>query len=162
MKSLFLIFLTIFLPSFCLLGQDIREPKEIQYIVNDELTTIWIDELEGNITNQELIALKEPVKNRHLVNIVDTLIHLSKNNSQILIYKTYNKIILNSALIKDKSIGIGNYLKIGITKSQFLKKTGIEMLSNKVRIGYLEGLQYFEFNFENKVLVSIKYFGNID
>jgi hypothetical protein len=133
-------------------------------IINDNLVHGWIEELlNKTYSDKEFIMIKKPLENRYNPNIIDTLISLNSQHDQIRIYSSANSKILKSARIQNANSDLKN-LKIGMSFSHF-KKVLKEDISGQIRsltISNLEQTNIFEFQFQNRVLTEINYYGYLD
>ncbi len=102
---------------------------------------------------------EKPVTNIHNSQIIDTIKTMKRGDSKLEVYKAKEKCILQSAVIVDPEIALDNKVKIGISKGDLSHAIKEKIDDDIVRIGYLEGLQYFEFKFKFGLLVTIKYCG---
>jgi len=129
------------------------------YIINDELTNQWIKNLLSKLKSSTFKIEEKPVNNIHNSRITDTIKILKSGRTEIEFYITEDRLILQSAIILDTTIVLDNKIKVGISKETLSKAAKEEISNDLLRIGNLEGQQYFEFKFKNEILYSIIYCG---
>ncbi len=180
MKILFIIIVIAFAFQDCK-----KEEKEILTKENNEIDTsqteltvidenfidnpfqfgkVTVDNLQSKFNNLKI--LKEPIKNMHIKNQVDSILTIKINNSEFILYKLPKEQFLESAVIKDKNILLSKDIHIGMTKNQFKEKfdalKGREYIPSKVSIGRKETQEYLIFTFSGNRLKEIEYNGYVD
>lgn len=114
----------------------------------------------------KLKETKAATANAYDHKIMDTIITLSGQGMKFVFYKGKNISSLTEATITSLLFILQKGIKIGLTKSQVMKKFP-EMAMAMVgaglwQIGNEERTQYFELNFKNNVVKTIKYFNPVD
>ena len=178
------IFFIVFVLAFTL--QDCKkEEKEILTKGNNEIDTAQteltiVDEsfidnpfkfgkvTVNNLQNtfKDLKIKKEPIKNLHIKNQVDSILTIKINNSEFILYKLPREQFLESAVIKDQNIILNKDIHVGMTKQEFKEKfdtlKGRKYIPSKVSIGRKETQEYLIFNFSGNHLRDIEYSGYVD
>jgi hypothetical protein len=183
MKILFLILLGSLLFSSCRKDEKEILTKEEKYenpidTVQGEITIIdesfidkpfqfgevTEDKLKQEFKNLEIKA--EPIKNLHVRNQVDSILTITINNSEFILYKLPKEQFLESAVIKDGNIVLGKDIHVGMTKDQFKDKfddlKDRKYIPSKISVGRKETQEYLVFTFKDNKLKEIEYNGYVD
>ncbi|QOI97311.1 MAG: hypothetical protein HRU69_07330 [Flammeovirgaceae bacterium] len=100
---------------------------------------------------------KKPTKNKHSEAIDTLLIYNSKNNEVVLL-KTTDKVLFVKAIITDCNVVLESGIKIGLSKTEFIKKLKInkDLWDNNPLI-IVDSSEYFyhTFYFKNNMLFKI-------
>lgn len=125
---------------------------------------VTVNNLRNEFKNIKI--LKEPVKNLHVKNQIDTILTITVNNSEFILYKLPKEQFLESAVIKDGNILLYKGIHVGMTKDQFKEVfdslKGKEFIPSKVVVGRKETQEYLIFTFSNNRLKEIEYNGYVD
>jgi hypothetical protein len=117
-------------------------------------------------TFKDLEIQREPIKNLHVKNQVDSILTIRIKNSEFILYKLPKEQYLESAVIKDKNIMLNNDIHIGMTKQEFKEKFEVlkdrKHIPSKVSIGRKETQEYLTFIFGGNLLKKIEYSGYVD
>ncbi|WP_166924341.1 hypothetical protein [Flavobacterium poyangense] len=135
---------------------------EEQYIQDDSLTAKFFSELNTFKTDSRFIIEKDPVNNRHVDNVVDTILISKFDKTKISSYKAISEEFIFEANIKNDEFQFSKNIKIGIKKKDFENSLKIKINSNLLKIGNLEQTSVFVFNFKNDILKEILYEGYLD
>lgn len=140
---------------------DIKIVEE-QYIQDDSLTAKLFYELSEFKKDSRFIIQKEPVNNRHVDNVVDTVLNFKFDKIKISSYKSVTEEFVFEANIKNPEFQFSKNIKIGIKKKDFEKSLNTKINSNVIKIGDLEQTSVFVFNFKKDILTEIIYEGYLD
>ncbi len=133
------------------------------FIANDNLSNQWRKNLEKIISSDLRFKLKkEPVRNRHVENVIDTIKRYTFKKSSLAFYKGSNFEFIFSAAIKNSEIVLETDIKTGMSKATFEKILGKKFESAVVKVGDVEQLNLFIFTFHKNRLISITFDGYID
>ena len=105
------------------------------------------------------------VTNTHNSEIIDTVMRFLTVNplrDEFEIYKTVDKEIFFSAIIRSNHISLKNDIQVGMSKEQFCTATNLETISNGIKICNIAQTYNWVFYFSNSKLDSIVYDGYID
>lgn len=129
-----------------------------------EFGKVTVDNLRHEFTNIKIE--REPIKNLHIKNQIDSILTVRINNSEFILYKLPKEQFLESATIRDKDIKLNKDIHVGITKEQFKEKfdslRGKKSLPSKILVGRKETQEYLIFTFSNNRLKEIEYNGYVD
>ncbi len=143
--------------------KNIEEKKEIPFIENDSIVTIWFSELaKMDDSNIDFKISKQPYINRHDDSIIDTIQTLIFDKSKIMIYVGDNFKGLMSANIKNPEFIFSSGIKVGAEKSELEKILGTNIKNSIIKIGNLEQKTLFLIKFNNDTIESINYEGYVD
>ncbi|MGR7812107.1 hypothetical protein [Lacinutrix undariae] len=132
------------------------------YIENDSLVIELMSELERIALNEKFAVEKKPIKNKHVENLVDTIITRTFENTKLTSYKALNKEWIYKAKIENPEFELNDFVKVG-TKKYVVEKSLAEGIQNDtLKIGNLEQTSVFNLIFENGILKMITYEGYID
>ena len=106
------------------------------------------------------------VENQYVKDLTDTIFTFSTNNSSMVIYKTGDKEIIISALIRDDDFVKVSRVKFGMTKREFgqafeLTDSVLEK-SHVIRVSDMMWVQHMDFDFRSGNLEQMKFTGYID
>ena len=179
-KIFFIVFFLIFTFQDCK-----KEEKEVLTKDNNEIDTtqteltlidenfidnpfqfgkVTVNNLQNTFKNLKI--QREPIKNLHVKNQVDSILTIKFDNSEFILYKLPKEQYLESAVIKDKQIMLNKNIHVGMTKKEFKEKfdalKGRKYIPAKVSIGRKETQEYLIFNFSGNYLKEIEYSGYVD
>jgi hypothetical protein len=178
------IFLIVIVVAFTF--QDCKkEEKEILTKVNNEIDTtqteltivdesfidnpfkfgkVTVNNLQNTFRNLKI--QRQPIKNIHVKNQVDSILTIKISNSEFILYKLPKEQFLESAVIKDKNIVLNKDIHVGMTKQEFKKKFDAlkerKYIPPKISIGRKETQEYLIFTFGGNLLKEIEYSGYVD
>lgn len=134
-----------------------------QNIENDSLV-IQLEEDLNELLSESIFTLeKKPIANRHVDNVIDTIVTRSYKNSEIESYKTSNgKEMIQHAIISNPDFRFLNSVRVGSSQEELEKETGIDIRSNLLRIGNSTGNIVFNFKIKNGKIQEIIYDGYVD
>lgn len=135
---------------------------EESYIQNDSLTNVLINKLKNTSSNSRFIIDKKPIKNKHVENLIDTIITYSLKDTFITSYKTIDKEFICKAKIKSSDFELTDYIKVGTKKYVVEKSLAKGIIGNILKIGSSEGTLEFILKFEGGTLKTIEFEGFID
>ena len=138
------------------------EEKQSQYIENGELTSQWESDLAGLVKSRHFIVENEPVTNRHVDNLVDTVRHYRQNGIYMQSYKTASQEWIFDAQILDSGVELTQRIKVGVHKEALEDVLGTQLTSDSIKVGNFEGTSLFIFKFRNDTLTKFVYEGYVD
>ena len=125
---------------------------------------VTVDNLKNEFKNMEI--QREPIKNLHVKNQVDSILTIKVNKSEFILYKLPKEQYLESAVIRDKNILLNKDIHIGMSKEQFKAKfdslKGRKYIPSKISVGRKETQEYLIFTFSGDHLKEIEYTGYVD
>ena len=125
---------------------------------------VTVDRLKDEY--KDLKIQKEPIKNLHVKNQVDSILTIKVDNSEFILYKLPKEQYLESAVIRDKTIVLNKDIHVGMTKEQFKEKfdslRGRKFIPSKISVGRKETQEYLIFTFSGNQLKEIEYNGYVD
>lgn len=125
---------------------------------------VTVNNLQNEFKNIKI--QKEPIKNLHIKNQIDSIVTVTVNNSEFILYELPQEQFLEGAVIKDKNILLNKDIHVGITKDQFKDKfdslRGKKYIPSKVLVGRKETQEYLIFTFSGNRLKEIEYTGYVD
>jgi hypothetical protein len=180
MKTLFILIVIALLFQGCK-----KEEKEIITKENNEEDTTqseititdesFIDDpfqfgkvTEDNLRNtfKDLKIEKEPIKNVHVKNQIDSILSIKVYNSEFVLYKLPHEQFLETAVVRDENIRLNKDIHIGMTKDQFKEKfdelKDHKNIPSRILIGRKETQEYLIFSFSKNRLKEIEYNGYVD
>ena len=114
----------------------------------------------------KLAEVKKAIINPYDSKIEDTIVSLSGQGMKFVFYKQIKNTTLTEASIASPVIVLQKGIKTGLTKNQVMKKfpeMAMAMVAVDLwQIGNEERTQYFELDFKNNVLKTIRYFNPVD
>lgn len=132
------------------------------YIENEYLQNQLFFELKELTKNPLFIASKHPIYNRHVDNLIDTIITFKYDKSEVNIYKAASEKWIYHAEINNPKLNFLDSIKVGMKKQILENILGVELHSETVIIGDLEQTSIFRFTFQENLLEKIQYEGYID
>ncbi|CAL2107594.1 conserved hypothetical protein [Tenacibaculum sp. 190524A02b] len=133
------------------------------YLVNDSLTLVLYSNMEKILHKSKFKIVKEPIKNRHIDNLIDTIVTSKFKNSEIITYQGHSKKWVTKAKIRDSDFELNNFIIVG-TKGYVIEKSlakGIQ--TDTLKIGNLEQTSVFSLIFDKSgILKLIEYNGYVD
>ncbi|MDP5198829.1 hypothetical protein [Flavobacterium sp. DG2-3] len=135
---------------------------EEKYIQDDSLAAKFFYELNEFKKDSRFIIQKELIKNRHVDNVIDTVINFEFDKIKISSYKTQTEEFIFEANIKNPEFQFSKNIKIGIKKKDFENSLNTKINSNVIKVGDLEQTSVFVFNFKKDILTEIVYEGYLD
>ena len=138
------------------------KPVKVSYIENDSLVFSLKSKLEKIVRNKIFAIQKKPIQNRHVDNLVDTIITRTFDKTKIMSYRATNEEWVYYAKIVNSEFELNDFLKIGTNKNILEKSLGQEILNDTVKIRNLEQTSVFNLIFQSKGLKLIKYNGYVD
>ena len=133
-----------------------------QFVQNDSLQMQLYSDLEKLTGNHNFEVDKKPVINRHVENVVDTIITQKADNIELTSYKTASEEWVYKAVITNPDIKFSESIQVGMEKDVLGKILKKELNSDLIEVGNLERTSGFIFLFENDILREIKYDGYLD
>ncbi|MES2241125.1 MAG: hypothetical protein V4497_12790 [Bacteroidota bacterium] len=101
--------------------------------------------------------------NTHNNSVTDTIYTYQNKASNFTFYKASDRYILCDFSISENNVALQNEIKIGISKSEILKKLKLNIQqTDTIKIGDLEQNSVVNLIFKNEKLSSIKYKGYVD
>ena len=144
--------------------KELTKPKPLResYLVNDSLIIDWIIGLERIVKNSKLEMSKKTIQNRHVDNLMDTIITRTYGKTKLISYKTVSKEWVYKASIEDSEVGLNKIIRVGndITAIEKHLKFGIH--TNLLRIKNIEQTSEFILKFESRELKRIEFKGYVD
>ncbi|WKB82928.1 hypothetical protein QYR09_07775 [Cellulophaga lytica] len=105
---------------------------------------------------------RKPIKNRHVDNLVDTIVTKSYQSTELTSYKAESEEWVYKAKIGDADFELNDFIKVG-TKKYVVEKSHAKRINNDIlKIGNLEQTSVFNLIFESGILKSIEYDGYLD
>ncbi|RYH72152.1 hypothetical protein EVU94_13875 [Flavobacteriaceae bacterium 144Ye] len=133
-----------------------------RYFENDSLTYALKSNLEKIAFDPKFEVSKKPIKNRHVDNLVDTIVTRTYKNTELTSYKAESEEWVYKAKIGDADFELNEFIKIG-TKKYVVEKSLAKGINNDtLKIGNLEQTSVFNLMFESGILKSIEYDGYLD
>ncbi len=125
---------------------------------------VTVDNLQSAFKNLKI--QREPIKNLHVKNQVDSILTVKIDNSEFILYKLPKEQYLESAVIKDKNIMLNKDIHVGMTIQEFKEKFDAlkrrKFIPPKISIGRKETQEYLIFTFSGNYLKEIEYNGYVD
>ena len=144
--------------------KETSEPNSVaeSYIENDSLVIVLKSELEKIALNKKFTIEKKPIQNRHVDNVVDTIITRVFENTKLTSYKATNEEWIYKAKIKNSEFELNDFIKVG-TKKYVVEKSLAKGIQNDIlKIGNLEQTSVFNLIFKSGILKLIEYDGYVD
>lgn len=132
------------------------------YFENDSLASILKTNLEKIALKQKFEISKRTTKNRHVDNLVDTIITLNYKNTELTSYKAVSEEWIYKAKIGDPDFELNDFIKIGTEKYVIEKSLAKKIISDTIKIGNLERTKVFSLIFHSGILKTIEYDGYMD
>lgn len=132
------------------------------YFESDSLVIILKSELEKIALNPEFEIHKESTPNKHVDNLIDTIITRTFKNTKLTSYKTINEEWFYEAKIENTDFELNDFIKVGTKKDVIEKHLAIEIKNDSLRISNSEQTSAFLLIFESGVLKLIEYEGYMD
>ncbi len=130
-----------------------------------EMDTLTVASLEEAFPRLYKIK-KEPIKNVHVKNQIDTLVTVIIKNSQFIFYKTPEHEFITSAIVTNSIIKFSRDIRVGMTqkefKSKFEKLKNLNALPVEVTISGNEASGNIVFTFKQGKLVKGEFIGYVD
>ena len=142
--------------------EDSATVKMEQFIENDSLEMQLYSDLEKLTDNRTFEVDKKPVNNRHVDNVVDTIITLKADRIELTTYKASSEESIYKAVIRNPDIKFSESIQVGMKKDALEKILKKELNSDLIEVGNLEQTSSFIFLFENDSLREIKFDGYLD
>ena len=133
-----------------------------QYIENDSLLSKMENDLDKIASDPQFTIDKKPVKNRHLDNVIDTIVTHSFGKSKLEFYKTQNEKWIYGARIENSNFYFLDSINVGKSKKALEEQIATELKSDVIKIGNLEQTSVFVFKIENGKILEIIYEGYVD
>lgn len=132
------------------------------YFENDSLTYALKSNLEKIALDPKFEISKKPIKNRHVDNLVDTIVIRTYKNTELTSYKAESEEWVYKAKIGDADFELNEFIKLG-TKEYVIEKSLAKRINNDtLKIGNLEQTSVFNLIFESGILKLIEYDGYLD
>lgn len=132
------------------------------YFENDSLTSTLKSNLEKIALDLKFEITKKPIKNRHVDNLVDTIVTRNYKGTKLTSYKAENEEWVYKAKIEETDFELNEFIKVGIKKYIVEKSLAKEINKDTLKIGNLEQTSVFNLIFEFGILKSIEYDGYLD
>ncbi len=123
---------------------------------------------EDNLRSEfkDLKIEREPIKNVHVKNQIDSILSIKVDNSEFVLYKLPHEQFLESAVVRDENIRLNKDIHVGMTKDQFKEKfeelKDRKHIPSRILVGRKETQEYLIFSFSNNRLKEIEYNGYVD
>ena len=132
------------------------------YFENDSITSSLKSNLEKIVLDPKFMISKKPIKNRHVDNLVDTIMTRSFKNTELTSYKAESEEWVYKAKIRDSDFELNDFIKIGTEEYIVEKSLSKGIHNDTLIIGNLEQTSIFNLIFESGILKSIEYEGYVD
>ena len=132
------------------------------YIENDSLLIMLKSELEKIALNEKFTIEKKPIQNRHVDNLVDTIITRTFENTKLTSYKATTEEWIYKAKIENSEFELNDFIKVGTKKYVVEKSLAKGIQNDTLKIGNLEQTSVFNLIFESGILKLIEYDGYVD
>lgn len=144
--------------------KETNEPTTVaeSYIENDSLVIVLKSELEKIALNKKFTIEKKPIQNRHVDNLIDTIVTRTYENTKLTSYKATSKEWIYRAKIENSEFTLNNFIKVGTKKYVVEKSLAKGIQNDTLRIGNLEQTSVFNLIFEPGILKLIEYDGYVD
>ncbi|QTE21803.1 hypothetical protein [Polaribacter cellanae] len=144
--------------------KETSEPNSVaeSYIENDSLVIVLKSELEKIALNKNFTIEKKPIQNRHVDNLVDTIITRTFENTKFTSYKATNEEWIYKAKIENSEFALNDFIKVGTKKYVVEKSLAKEIQNGILKIGNLEQTSVFNLIFKFGILKLIEYDGYVD
>jgi hypothetical protein len=131
--------------------------------VEDETLQIKLEADLTNLTkNSKFTIEKELVNNRHVDNLIDTVINFKYDKINIKSYKATSEEWIIEAKILNSEFDFSDAIKIGMDKTALEKILNKKVNSDIVKVGNFEQTSVFIFKFKNEILEEIEFEGYVD
>lgn len=123
---------------------------------------------EDNLRSEfkDLKIQREPIRNVHVKDQIDSILSIKINNSEFVLYKLPDEQFLESAVVRDANIKLNKDIHVGMTKDQFKEKFDelktMKHIPSRILVGRKDTQEYLIFSFSNKKLKEIEYNGYVD
>jgi hypothetical protein len=132
------------------------------YMENNSLVIALKSELEKVALNKKFAINKKPIQNRHVDNLIDTIVTRTYENTKLTSYKATSEEWIYEAEIKNSEFQLNDFIKVG-TKKYVVEKSLAKVIQNDtLKIGNLEQTSVFKLIFESGLLKKIEYNGYVD
>jgi len=149
--------------------QKIKEKEKVEvttvvdpYFENDSLVSTLELNLEKISQDSKFSISKKTIKNRHVDNLMDTIVTRTFKNTELISYKAESEEWVYKAKILDTDFVLIDFLKIGTKQDIVEKSLGKKVLDDTLKIKNQEEISMFSLIFESRILKSIKYDGYLD
>ena len=132
------------------------------YIENDSLVIVLKSKLEKIALNEKFTIEKKPIQNRHVDNLVDTIITRNFENTKLTSYKATTQEWIYKAKIENSEFELNDFIKVGTKKYVVEKSLAKGIQNDTLKIGNLEQTSVFNLIFESGILKLIEYDGYVD
>jgi hypothetical protein len=132
------------------------------YIENDSLVNAMKSELENIALNPIFTIHKKPIHNKHVDNLIDTIIKRTLKKTEITSYKSADKEWVYKARIENEEFKLNDFILLGTKEYVIEKSLAYGIHSDTLKIGNLEQTSIFYLIFESEILKKIEYQGYID
>ena len=132
------------------------------YIENDSLVIVLKSELKKIALNEKFTIEKKPIQNRHVDNLVDTIITRTFENTKLTSYKATTEEWIYKAKIENSEFELNDFIKVGKKKYVVEKSLAKGIQNDTLKIGNLEQTSVFNLIFESGILKLIEYDGYVD
>jgi len=132
------------------------------YIENDSLVIVLKSELEKIALNKKFTIEKKPIQNRHVDNLMDTIVTRTYKNTKLTSYKATNEEWIYKAKIENSEFELNDFIKVGTKKYVVEKSLGIGIHTDILKIGNLEKTSEFILRFASGNLKTIEFEGYVD
>ena len=125
---------------------------------------VTVENLRNEFKNLKI--LREPIKNVHVKDQVDSILTIKIGNSEFILYKLPEQQFLENAIIMDGNIKLNKDIHVGMTKEEFKEKfeelKSKKSIPSRILVGRKETQEYLIFSFKNNRLKEIEYNGYVD
>ena len=132
------------------------------YVENDSLVILLKSELEKIAHNKKFSIEKKPIQNRHVDNLVDTIVTRTFENTKLTSYKSTSEEWIYNAKIENSEFELNDFIKVGTKKYVVEKSLAKGIQNDTLKIGNLEQTSVFNLIFESGILKLIEYDGYVD
>ncbi len=132
------------------------------YIENDSLVIVLKSELEKIVLDEKFRIEKKPIQNRHVKNLIDTIVTRTFQSTKLTSYKAANKEWVCKAKIKNSEFKLNDFINVGTKKYVIEKSLAKGIQNDTLKIGNLEQTSVFNLIFESEILKQIEYDEYVD
>ena len=132
------------------------------FLVNDSLVFVLASKLEKVALNKKFVVLKKPIKNRHVENLIDTIVTRTFENTKLESYKVPSEEWIYKAIIENSDFELNDFIKVGTKKYVVEKSLAIRIHTDILKIGNIEQTNVFILKFESGNLKIIEFDGYLD
>ncbi len=136
--------------------------NEAQFIEDEKLSGELFSDLVTLSENKKFEISKEPIANRHVDNVIDTLLTYKLENNLIRQYKAKSEIFIYEADFQSSNFTFSRGIKVALTKNELETILKTKVLSDTIQIGNLEQTSVFTLLINKNKVKRIFYEGYVD